>query len=155
MSLTLRQRALGLLARREHSRAELARKLAPHAETEEEVVALLDDLAARRQLSDARYAGERIASRARRYGDARLSQELRQKGVDEETAANALAAAGSELERARQVWRKKFDRLPADLAERAKQARFLAARGFSGATIRQLLRGGWEEDGADDFPGDG
>jgi len=146
MSLTLRQRALGLLARREHSRAELARKLAPHAASEEELTSLLDDLAARRQLSDGRYAAERVASRARRYGDARLVQELRQKGVAEETVSAALAEADSELERARQVWAKKFGQAPADLAERAKQTRFLAARGFSGATIRQILKGGWDEE---------
>jgi regulatory protein len=146
MSLTLRQRALGLLARREHSRAELARKLAPHAESEEELVALLDDLAARRQLSDARYAAERIAFRSRRYGNARLAQELRQAGVSSETADAALAETESELERAHQVWLKKFGQLPADLSERARQTRFLAGRGFSSATIRQVLKGTVDED---------
>ncbi|GBG02123.1 hypothetical protein AZSI13_14500 [Azospira sp. I13] len=146
MSLTLRQRALGLLARREHSRAELARKLAAHAESEEELVALLDDLAARRQLSDARYAAERVAFRSRRYGNARLAQELRQAGVASDTAEAALAETASELERARQVWQKKFDQLPVDLPERARQTRFLAGRGFSSATIRQVLKGGADED---------
>ena len=150
MSLTLRQRALGLLARREHSRAELARKLAPHAESEDELAALLDDLAARRQLSDIRYASERVAARSRRYGDSRLAQELRQKGVSEEATSAVLAEVGSELERARQVWQKKFATLPADLPERAKQTRFLASRGFSGATIRQILQGDWiDEVGGD------
>ena len=146
MSLTLRQRALGLLARREHSRAELARKLAPHAESEEELTSLLDDLAARRQLSDARYAAERIAFRSRRYGNARLAQELRQAGVSSETADAALAETESELERAHQVWLKKFGQLPADLSERAKQTRFLTGRGFSSATIRQVLKGAVDED---------
>lgn len=151
MTPSLRQRALGLLARREYSRAELARKLAPHAESEAELEALLDDLAARRQLSDARYASERIAIRARRYGDARLALELRQKGVAEETVAAALAQGGSELERARQVWQKKFAALPADLAERAKQTRFLLSRGFAAATVRQVLQGGWDDESGSDW----
>ena len=72
MKGTLRERALGLLARREHSRVELARKLAPHAESAEELEALLDDLCARRLLSDERYVEMRLNARAARFGNARL-----------------------------------------------------------------------------------
>ncbi|MBF1163582.1 MAG: regulatory protein RecX, partial [Dechloromonas agitata] len=77
----LRVRALQLLTRRDYSRAELKSKLAPHAESEEELDAVLDTLQNERLLSDARYAAQRVVARAGRYGNARLKQELRQKGV--------------------------------------------------------------------------
>ena len=145
MSETLRQRALRLLAQREHARAELKRKLTRHAEadghSEEQLEALLDDLVARRLLSDARYAEMRVSVRGRRYGNARLSHELRQTGVAAETAAEAMTNAGDELARAQVVWARKFDSPPNDAAERARQVRFMMNRGFSSDTIRRLLRG--------------
>ncbi len=137
----LRQRALRLLARREHARAELRKKLAPHAASEEQLDALLEDLAGRRLLSDARYAEMRVSSRSARYGNARLSQELKQQGVSAEETATALAEAGDELLRAHGIWARKFGTLPVDAADRARQTRFLMSRGFSGETIRRLLRG--------------
>lgn len=141
MSYSLRERALRLLAQREHARAELKRKLAPHAESEEQLAALLDDLVARRLLSDARYAEMRVSVRGRRYGNARLAQELRQTGVTPEAAAEALASADNEAARVQAVWARKFSTLPSDATERAKQTRFLMSRGFSSDTIRRLLRG--------------
>ena len=141
MADDLRQRALRLLARRDHARAELRKKLAPHAESEEQLDALLDDLAGRRLLSDARYAEMRVSARSSRYGNARLAQELKQQGVSAEDAADALADAGDELARAHGIWARKFGTLPVDAAERARQTRFLMSRGFSGETIRRLLRG--------------
>lgn len=146
MELTLRERALRFLARREHARAELARKLAPHAESAEQLGALLDDLAARRLLSDERYAEMRVNARSARYGNARLAHELRTQGVADELVAEALAAGDDELTRARAVWRRKFDAPPADATERAKQMRFLMSRGFAGETIRRVLRGDFEDD---------
>ena len=137
----LRQRALRLLARREHSRAELRKKLAPHAESEEQLDALLDDLAGRRLLSDARYAEMRVSSRSARYGNARLAQELKQQGVSAEDCAGALEEAGDELARAHGIWARKFGTLPVDAADRARQTRFLMSRGFSGETIRRVMRG--------------
>ena len=137
----LRQRALRLLARRDHSRAELKRKLASHAESEEQVDALLEDLAGRRLLSDARYAEMRVSSRGARYGNARLTQELKQQGVSSEVAAEALASIGDELSRAYAIWARKFGKLPTDAAERAKQTRHLMNRGFSGNAIRRVLSG--------------
>jgi regulatory protein len=144
---TLRERALRLLARREHARAELAGKLAGHAESAEEIDAVLDDLVARGLLSDARYAEMRLNARGVRFGNARLEQELRAAGVDGEVAGDALAGMGDELTRARAVWRRKYGGagVPNDAAERARQMNFMMRRGFSGETIRRLLRGG--EDG--------
>ena len=141
MSDDLRRRALRLLSQRDHARAELKKKLAPHAESEEALDALLDDLAARRLLSDNRYAEMRVASRSNRYGNARLAQELRIQGVSEADAAEAIAGAGDELARAYGIWARKFGTLPADASDRARQTRFLMNRGFSGETIRRLLRG--------------
>jgi regulatory protein len=147
---TLRERALRLLARREHARAELARKLALHAESVEEVDAVLDDLVASGLLSDARYAEMRLSARGARFGNARLRQELPAAGVDSAVAGNALAAlaeAGDELSRAREVWRRKYGGagVADDDAGRARQMNFLKRRGFSGETIRCLLRGDRED----------
>jgi regulatory protein len=146
---SLRERALRLLARREHSREELRRKLAAAAgddEDTEAIEALLDDLTARQLLSDARFAEQRTTLRGSRYGNARLQYELRTRGVDDAQIDQALAAAGDEAERAVTVWRKKFGKLPATREERAKQARFLQARGFSPDTIRRVLKHGADQD---------
>ncbi len=139
--LELRARALRLLARREHSRAELARKLAPRAESGEALEKLLDDLAARRQLSDERYAEERAHWMARKYGAARIRRDLLGKGVAAATAARiAGESARAALGRARAILARKY-RLPAlTREERARRARFLQGRGFSVDVIRQALR---------------
>jgi len=148
MNDTLRERALRLLARREHARLELARKLAPHAESAEQLEALLDDLSARRLLSDERYTEMRMNARSARFGNARLAHELRTQGVAEELVSAALAAGEDELSRARQVWQRKFgsQTVATDAAGRARQMRFLMSRGFSGETIRRVLRGDFEDD---------
>lgn len=148
MSGTLRERALRLLARREHARAELARKLSPHADSAEELEALLDDLVARRLLSDERYVEMRVNSRGARFGNARLAYELRTQGISDALMDGALAASGPELTRARLVWQRKFGDRPGlnDAAERARQTRFLMNRGFPGEIIRRVLRGDFEDD---------
>lgn len=138
---TLRQRALRLLAQRDHARAELKKKLAAHAESEDQLDALLDDLAGRRLLSDSRYAEMRVASRGARYGNARLAQELRVQGVAADEAAAAIAGAGDEMLRAHGIWLRKFGTLPTEASERARQTRYLLNRGFSGETVRRILRG--------------
>ena len=146
MNGTLRERALRLLARREHSRIELARKLAPHAESGEALEALLDDLVSRRLLSDERYVEMRLNARAARFGNARLAYELRTQGVSEELVDAALGASEDEFSRALQVWQRKFGDKATDAAERARQMRFLLGRGFSGETTRRVVRGDFEDD---------
>jgi regulatory protein len=136
----LRVRALQLLTRRDHSRAELKTKLASEAETAEQLDAVLDRLEAERLLSDYRYASQRVIARARRYGNGRLQQELRQSGVSDEDIAAALPEAGDETERCHAVWTRKFSQAPCSMTERAKQMRFLQYRGFSGEAIKQTLR---------------
>ena len=138
---SLRARALKALARREHSRQELQAKLQPHAEDPDEIGPLLDDLEKRGWLSEARFVEQLTTVRRRRFGAARILHELREKGV----SAAALSAAQSQLkdgevEAARAVWKKKFGSLPATLEERAKQARFLASRGFSSEAVHRVLR---------------
>ena len=148
MGSSLRERALRLLARREHARDELARKLSSHADSSEELLALLDDLSARGILSDQRYVEMRMNARGARFGNARLAYELRSQGISGELVAVALAATDDELARARQVWQRKFGDKPQglDTTERIRQMRFLMSRGFSGETIRRIFRGDFEND---------
>ncbi|KVE01986.1 recombination regulator RecX [Burkholderia anthina] len=144
---SLKGRALGYLSRREYSRAELARKLAPYVGEDESVEPVLDALEQEGWLSDARFAESLVHRRASRVGVARIVSELKRHAVGDSLveAVNAQLRE-TELTRAQAVWRKKFGALPQTPAERAKQARFLAARGFSSATIVKLLKVG------DDFP---
>ncbi|MDA0226072.1 MAG: recombination regulator RecX [Proteobacteria bacterium] len=142
----LRARALRLLGRREHSRSELARKLKPRAASREALDALLEDLAAKNQLSEARFAEVRAEVLARKYGTARIRLDLRARGIPVEQAEAAAAAAGDERTRARAILERRY-RTPADSREeRARRTRFLAARGFSHDTIRDALSGVPEDD---------
>jgi regulatory protein len=142
-------RAIALLARREHSRAELARKLKRSLGDEDpaRIDEVLDELERRRLLSDTRFAGTMARVKAERFGDARIQHDLRSAGVGEEAAADAMSSlAGTEFERARAVWRKRFGTLPATASERGRQARFLHSRGFSQDTIHRVLRGTPDDD---------
>jgi regulatory protein len=143
---TLRERAIAHLARREHTRAELARKLASHADSPEELTDLLDELSRRKLISDERFAATRSESLARKFGAARVARELRGKGVADDAVERISGELKeSELERAREVWRKRFGSAPRNAAERAKQGRFLQGRGFSFEVIRRVIRGPDEE----------
>ncbi|MDO5086165.1 MAG: recombination regulator RecX [Comamonadaceae bacterium] len=145
-TLSLKGRALRLLSQREHSRAELERKLAPHAGTLEELTRALDELTAKGLISEARVAASVLHRRAPRLGSARVLQELRAKGVSADTlqeAAETLRA--TEQSRAQAVWQKKFGAPATDPADRARQARFLAARGFSADVVRRVLRAAVED----------
>ena len=140
-SLSLRERALGLLARREHSRVELARKLAPHGEAGE-IAAVLDELERRKQLSDVRYTESVVHARSGKYGSRRLAYELREKGVGEGLIADAVAGAREgDLAAARVAWAKKFGALPNGASERARQYRFLLGRGFPAEVVRRVVGG--------------
>jgi regulatory protein len=125
--------------RREHSRAELARKLAPHAESQEAVEALLDSLLSRKQLSDERFAEERARSLSRKYGSARILHDLKSKGVAEDIAER-IAAGTDDLQKAREILQKKFRTEATSREDKAKRARFLQSRGFSYEVIRSVLK---------------
>ena len=168
--LSLKARAIGLLAQREQSRAELRRKLlrieqqqrsrlaaqsggdAAAGEAGERageddpdsgasaVDALLDALAADGYLDETRFVESRLHLRASRFGAQRIQQELAQHGLKLDTEQQAALRA-TELERARDVWLKRFGPEPArESAEQARQTRFLLARGFAPDVVRRLLR---------------
>jgi regulatory protein len=141
MAENLRGRALKLLARREHTRAELARKLAVDAEDPAEIEGVLDDFEKRGWLSEGRVVEQRVHTLRSRYGARRIERDLRGKGVSEDAVASALAGIkGSELEAAREVWRRKFSgRVPRTPADRARQARFLQGRGFDMDVIMKVI----------------
>jgi regulatory protein len=141
----LRARALRLLARREHTRAELAAKLAPHAASPAALEELLERLAQRKQLSEERYAEERARQLARKYGVARIRHELRAKGVPEEIVDRV--SAGDEIERARAILARRHRTPASTREERARRARFLQSRGFSWDTIRRALQASSGEEG--------
>ncbi|MDP3584812.1 MAG: recombination regulator RecX [Thiobacillus sp.] len=136
----LRARALALLARREHSRAELTRKLERAGFAREDIAALLDEFETKNWLSDRRFAESYVADHRARAGSIKLAYDLRHRGVADDVIEAVLGEnRDSELERAREVWKKKFKSAPADAAEKAKQMRFLQSRGFTPETIRQTL----------------
>ena len=141
-SLSLRSRALKLISRREYSRQEMRARIAPHAEDPAELEALLDEFERNGYLSEKRLVDALVHTRRSRFGAQRVLHELKEKGVSEDglTRASQTLAAG-ELEAARQVWQKKFGRLPKNLSERAKQSRFLSGRGFSPEVVRKVLDG--------------
>ena len=141
--LSLRGRALGYLSRREHSRAELSRKLTPHLGEGDSLDTLLDALEREGWLSNERFVESVVHRRGTRLGTSRIVHELKRNGIDETLIQDAgTELKKTELTRAREVWSKKFGEPPTTPAERAKQARFLATRGFNGGTIVKVLKAG-------------
>ena len=138
--LSVKGRALKLLAGRDYSRFELERKLAAKEPDPGEVKKALDELQAKGFLDEQRVVDSLVHRRGPRLGAGRIRQELQAKGIDAERVAVAVASLNAtEFERAREVWRRKFGTLPLDAAQRAKQSRFLAARGFGGEVVRRVL----------------
>ena len=116
---------------------ELARKLAPHAQSQQALDVLLDQLVSRKQLSDERFAEERARMLSRKYGSAKIRHDLKSKGIAEEIVERI--GRGDELARAGAILSRKY-RDPANTREeRARRARFLQSRGFSMDVIARLL----------------
>ena len=146
--LSLKARALQWLSQREHSRQELRAKLLRLAADEPlNVEDLLDRLAAQGHLSDARFVEARVHARHTRFGNRRIELELRQHGLAPDPELRRQLRA-TEMARAREVWRKKFDQPATDAAGRARQARFLAARGFSAEVVRKIVSGDHDDESA-------
>lgn len=140
--ISLKGRALRLLSGREYSRAELERKLASHEEEPGALAKALDELQAKDFINEQRVVDSVVHRRSPKLGTQRIRQELQAKGLEPEAVAEAVAQLRTtEVDRAREVWRKKFGSPPADAAERAKHMRFLATRGFGGDTIRRVVSG--------------
>ena len=144
----VRAKALGFLARREHSAGELKAKLLERGYESTAVEAVLASLEGQKLLSDARFVQEFVAARVRRgSGPMKIREELRGRGVTGELVEEALLGlkAGS-AESAAAARRKRFGaEYPKDMQERARQARFLQQRGFSMEDIRKALKGDVEE----------
>jgi regulatory protein len=137
----LRERALRLLARREHSRAELVRKLRTAGFEQVDIDLLLNEFEEKKWLSDRRFAESYVADHRARAGSVKLAYDLRQRGVSGAVIEDVLREnRDSELERAREVWRKKFGSAPADATEEARQIRFMQSRGFEVDVIRCAIR---------------
>ena len=142
--VAVRRAAMDLLARREHGRVELTRKLRQRGATDELIVPALDRLAEEGLLSEVRYLESFVASRARGgYGPLRIREELAQRGLPREAIEQALSESGIDWgEQLRELWQRKFaNQLPREMREKAKQMRFLAYRGFAQEQIARLLRG--------------
>ena len=155
--LTLQARAVALLARREYSRAELHAKLAADrgggdaassgsgAATSSgsgaEVDAVLDELAARGYLSDARFAEQFARQKSGALSKRAIGASLKARGVEGEAATEALAGVEIDDHQAMiALWRRRFGSAPANDKEKARQVRFLQSRGFSLSAIIKLLR---------------
>ncbi|QVL46617.1 MAG: recombination regulator RecX [Methylophilaceae bacterium] len=137
---SLRQRALEYLGKREYSAIELGQKLKHYAEESDDIPALLADFKTRGWLSDARFTEQLINARKVKFGSNKVAHELREKGIADDLIIDAVSAMQeTELERATEVWRKKFNQVATDRNEWAKQARFLQSRGFSFDTIKKVL----------------
>ena len=139
---SLKGRALRLLSQREHSRQELERKLAEHETEPGQLARALDELQAKGFISEARVIESVVHRRASKLGTVRVRQELAAKGLSGEAVDEALAQLrATELERAREVWMRKFGEPATDPKEKARQIRFLVSRGFATEVVRRVVQG--------------
>ena len=139
---SLKGRALRLLSQREHSRQELERKLRPFEEVPGELAQALDFLQAKDFINEQRVLESVVNRRASKLGASRVKQELQAKGLDPQAVSDALQGLReTELDRAREVWRKKFGQPALDANERARQMRFLLTRGFAAEAVRRVVSG--------------
>jgi regulatory protein len=104
---------------------------------------LLDWLVANKYLSEPRFVESRVNARSRKQGTMLIKLELSQHGLALEPE-QAAALRETEFARAQALWQRKFGELAPDARARAKQARFLAARGFAADVVRRIV-GGEEE----------
>ncbi|MFC7289591.1 recombination regulator RecX [Herminiimonas glaciei] len=148
LQVSLKARALRYLSAREHSRQELGRKLARHAQEGDDVEALLDTLEAAKFLSQSRFSESLVHRRAARFGNSRILSELKSHGIDPDSLSDIKANLESdEFARARAVWERKFGTVASNQEDRAKQMRFLMQRGFSHRAIQAAMRAaGKDED---------
>jgi regulatory protein len=134
--------AVRWLARRDYSRAELAQRLRQRGVVDADIERALDELAAAGYLSDARYANAVVAQRKGRYGKRAIVHALKERGIGADESAGALAqlADVDELEQASALWQQRFGVAPANEREKARQVRFLQARGYGLSVALAVLR---------------
>jgi regulatory protein len=127
---------------REHSRLELGRKLAKYAEEGDDIDALLDLLEKNNWLSQERFSEALIHRRAARYGNSRIVAELQSHGVQGEALQELKSSlTDTEIERACEIWQRKFGTVATDPLQRNKQIRFLLQRGFSQRAVMKAVKG--------------
>ena len=150
---TLKQRAVGLLARREYSRAELAARLAATGAARGEIDPVLDELERAGYLSDARFASAVVRQKSGGYAKRAIAHALREKGVAAPAAQEALAAldGDDEYAQALALWQRRFGKAPADEREKARQVRFLVSRGYATSVVLRIVRAAGAR--GDDDPG--
>ena len=139
----VREVALRLLARREHSRKELQWKLVSRELPTEVIEAVLDALAKANLLSDIRFAEVYVRSRAERgYGPHRLRAELRQRGVADALIETSLATTEIDWqEQAAHYYQRRFGKTPPkDWKEAAKRRRSMEQHGYTADQIRSVVR---------------
>lgn len=138
--MNLYARALSYLTRREYSRQELEKKLSCDESTSDELKNILDKLEQQKLLSDERVAEQVLYTRSRKYGSRRIRYELQRKGINDHLIETAMKDfEQTEFTVAQALWSKKFGHAPATLAERGKQIRFLAGKGFPSRVINKVL----------------
>ncbi|MES9874808.1 MAG: regulatory protein RecX [Candidatus Sedimenticola sp. 6PFRAG7] len=141
----IEQAAVRLLASREHTRAELKRKLASRSGDAELLEQVINGLEAQSLQSDSRFVEQYIDSRKRKgYGPLRIRQELQQRGVSGEMVEEWLDERDAEWSSLlAEAARRKYGDSPAiDFREKARRARFLEYRGFPTEMIRDFL---WDD----------
>ena len=140
---TARSVALRLLARRDYSRLELEQRLRARGIEAGEIEPLLDDFERLGYLSDARYALALVSQRAGRLGVRAIARDLHDKGIGADAAKDALATLEprDELRDAIALWTRRFGTAPVDEREKARQVRFLIARGYSVSVALKAIRG--------------
>ncbi len=139
---SLKARALKFLANREHSARELASKLKPYAEENDDIEALIQWLQDKGFLSEERFAETYARRRAARYGSRKILYELQNHHLEDAVIQDITTTlAETELQRAYSLWERKFGKPPETLPEKAKQIRFLQQRGFPGNIIQQVIKG--------------
>jgi regulatory protein len=139
---TLKQRAIALLARRDYARAELVARLAAAGGPPDEIESLMRELELAGYVSDARFASAVVRQKSGTFGKRAIAHALRDKGVDRAVADEALGALAGvdELEAAMALWQRRFGAPPANEREKARQLRFIVARGFSSSVAFAVLK---------------
>ena len=147
--VSLRAQAIRLLARREYARSELEHRLIAKGAPRNEVGFVLDELIAQGYLSDARYARAMVTQKAGGYSRRSIAEALKAKGIARTDIERALVEAEADDGKAlRALWQRRFGKPPTDEREKARQVRFLQARGFALSAIFKLLREAPDTSGA-------
>jgi regulatory protein len=139
---TARAAALRLLARRDYSRSELEYRLRTRGIAASDIARTLDDFERLGYLSDARYAEALVRQRAGHLGSRAIAANLRERGIGADDANDALQslAERDELADAQALWSRRFGRPPTDDRDKARQLRFIVARGYSLSIAFKVLK---------------